>query len=802
MQVFWQDLRYGVRLLAKKPGFTLIAVITLALGIGANTAIFSVVNAVVLQPLPYTESDRLMRWSWQYQEGSIEAVTALEFEFWKEHSDSFDAAFGFAGINSGFNLAGGAEAERVRGVQVSEGFFRTLGINPILGRGFLPEEDRPKGPLAVVISDTLWRNYYGSDPGIIGKAAQINGRPHTIVGVMPPGFQFQSPTDVLLPLQLFADARDNGQNTGVIARLKPGVTRAQAQAEMAQLLPAFLQEYPKHTKADDRGIGLTSYQQSVVGDVSQTLWLLFGAVGFVLLIACANVANLLLARATARKGEMAIRIALGASRWRLMRQLLTESWVLALAGSLAGLLIALWGVPALLTLMPQELPRHAEIHLNFQAVLFAVGVSLLTSLLFGIVPALRATRMDVSETIKAASGRSRAGRLDSRMRGLLIVSEVALSLVLLVGAGLLVKSFIKLRAVDPGFNAQHLTATQISLTSNKYRTTAQVWAFEQQVLERIKAMPGVVSAATASNAPLERGLRMGIAVDGHQIERSIQIRAISPQYFDTLGISLIDGRAFADTDTQASPPVAIVNETLARNYYPERPPVGSQLSTQNKSLQIVGVARDIKEMGLDQSVEPTLYIPIPQIGDGLMSAMNRWFLTAWMIRTSGPIDLTAALRDAVRDVDPQLPIASVRPMTQVINATMSSRQFVLLLMGVFAGLALALTAVGLYGVLSYQVSQRTNEIGVRMALGAQPRDVLKMVIGKGMTLALVGVALGLVAAFALTRLIASWLFGVSATDPLMFAGIALLLASVALLACYIPARRATKIDPMVALRYE
>ncbi|HKS42899.1 MAG TPA: ABC transporter permease [Blastocatellia bacterium] len=802
METLFQDLRYGIRLLMKRPAFTAIAIITLALGIGANTAIFSVVNAVVLRPLPYTDSDRLVQWSWQFEQESISAVTALEFEFWKEHSNSFDAAFGYSGINSGFNFAGGAESERVRGLQVSEDFFRVLGINLSIGRGFLPEEDRPKGPLAIIISDGLWRSYFGGDPNVIGKQAQVNGQSHTVVGILPPGFQFELPIDVLLPLRLAVDLRDNGQNTGVIARLKPGITREQAQAEMQQLLPAFLQAYPNHAKSSDRGIGLTSYQQTVVGDVGQTLWLLFGAVGFVLLIACANVANLLLARATARKGEMAIRIALGAGRGRLIRQWLTESWVLALAGSIAGLLIALWSLPALLALMPQELPRHQEIKLDYQAVMFAIGVSLVTSLLFGIVPALRATRMSVSETIKASSGRNRAGRLDSRMRGLLIVSEVALSLVLLVGAGLLVKSFIKLRSVELGFDPQHLTATQISLTSDKYRTTAQVWNFEQQVLERIASMPGVITAATASNVPLERGLRMGIAVDGRAIDRSVQIRAISHQYFQTLGMSIKGGREFTDSDMQASPLVVIVNETLARSYFPDRDATGSQLTSQGKPRQIIGVVNDIKEMGLDQPVEPTVYIPIPQISDGLTVAMNRWFMTAWMIRTSGPVDLTTALRNAVRDIDPQMPIANVRPMTQVINATTSSQQFILLLMSIFAGLALGLTAVGLYGVLSYAVTQRTSEIGVRMALGAQPVDVLKMIISKGMTLVFTGVALGLAAAFALTRLMASWLFDVSATDPMMFAGIALLLTCVAMLACYIPARRATKIDPMVALRYE
>jgi predicted permease len=547
---------------------------------------------------------------------------------------------------------------------------------------------------------------------------------------------------------------------------------------------------------------LVAYKQSLIGDVSKTLWLLLGAVGFVLLIACANVANLLMARAGARKGEIAIRIALGASRWRLMRQMLTESWLLALGGSLAGLLVALWGVPVLLAFTPKKLPRLQEIGLDYQAVLFAVGASLVTSLLFGAVPAWRATRLDVNEAIKSSSGRSSSSRLDSRVRGLLIVTEVALSVVLLIGAALLIESFITLRAVSLGFDPQQVTTAQVSLTSARYQTTAQVWALEQQVLERLSGQPAVAAAATASNVPLERGLRVGIAIEGRPIERSVQMRAISPQYFRALGFSLERGRGFSEADTSTSPAVAIINATLARRYWPDGDPLGRQLSSQGKLWQVVGVATDIKEIGLDQPVEPTVYVPVPQMPNGLMGAMNQWFLTAWIVRTAGPIDLTTALRQAMREVDPQIPLANVRSMTQVINASVASQEFMLLLMGVFGGLALLLTAVGIYGVLSYQVSQRTNEIGIRMALGASARDVLRLVVGQGLRLTLIGVAIGLAAAYGLTRLIAHLLFGVSATDPMTFGLIGLLLTGVALGACFVPARRATRVDPLVALRYE
>ena len=804
MNTLLNDIRYSVRLMVKSPGFTAVAVVTLALGIGANTAIFSIVNAVLLRPLPYPHSERLVRGTWQLETGEIDAVTALVFEYWKDHTSAFEAVAGYSGINSGFNLAGGADPERVRGLQVSEGFFRVLGIDPAMGRGFLEEEDRPGAAPVVVVSDALWRSYFGGDPNLIGKEVQVNGRSRTVVGILPAAFQFEAPVDVLLPLQLKADVRDDGQNTGLIARLKPDVTPAQAQAEVEQLLPAFRIEYPTHLQAGERGMLLAGYRQSIVGDAGKTLWLLFGAVGFVLLIACANVANLLLARASARKGEIAIRIALGASRRRLMRQMLTESWLLALSGSLAGLLVALWSVPALLAFTPRKLPRLNEIGLDHQAVLFAVAASFVTSLLFGIAPAWRATRLDVNQAIKSASSRNSAGRLDSRVRGLLVVSEVALSLVLLIGAALLIESFIKLRAVNLGFDPNQVTTAQASLTSQRYRTTAQVWAFEQQVLDRLTSLPGVVAAATASNVPLERGLRMGVGIEsaGERNTQTVWVRAISPRYFQALKVPMLSGREFNDADTQTSALVVIVNKTLAQRYWSGRDAQSEQISRQGKALQVVGVAGDIREMALDQAVEPTIYIPAPQMPDGLMVAMNRWFLTSWIVRTSGPVDLTAALQQAMKEADPQMPLANVRPMTQVISSSIASQQFILLLMGVFAGLALVLTAVGIYGVLSYQVSRRTNEIGIRMALGAGVGDVLKLVIGQGLRLALMGVAIGVAAAYGLTRLIANMLFGVSATDPVVFAVVALLLTGVALGACFVPARRATKVDPMIALRYE
>jgi putative ABC transport system permease protein len=791
-----QDLRYGLRSLLKRPGFTAVAVVTLALGIGANTVIFSIVNAVLLQPLSYREPDRIVQCG---------AVTTTEFAFWKENNQSFEETAGYAGISSGFNLSGGAEPQRVQGLRVSEGFLRVLGVSPMLGRGFSAEEDRPNGPRVALISDRLWRNYFGSDPDVVGRQAVLNGAGCEIVGVLPPSFRFEVPVDLLLPLQLQANPKDTGNNTGMLARLRPTVTIQQAQAEMDQLQQQFRSQYPAHIRPGDRIVSLVPYKESVVGDVTRVLLPLSVAVGFVLLIACANLANLLLARSAARRAEMAIRVSLGATRRRLVRQLLTESALLALAGGLAGLMVSAWCLPALLAMSPKGLPRLDEIDVNYQVALFAVGLSFLTTLLFGIVPALRATQVDVSESLKSSAGRQGTGRFDLRTRGLLIVAEVGLSFVLLAGAGLLIQTFLNLRGVSLGFDSNNLTTMQLSMTSDRYQNTAKVWEFERQVLDRILASPGVASAATVSSLPMERGLRSGISIvsRAEEIKQSIQIRAISPDYFRVMKIPLLGGRGFTEADTRESAPVVIINEALAREYWPGLDPLEDQVSAfGGQKRRIVGVAGDIKEMGLDQPVAPTMYLPVPQMPDGLAVMMHRWFLTSWVIRTDGRVDLSAALREAVREVDPQMPVATIRPMGEVIGASIALQRFLMLLMGCFAGLALTLTAVGLYGVLSYQVSQRTHEIGIRMAMGAQEGDIFKLVVGQGMMLVLVGVMIGLAGALAMTRLISSLLYDVSATDPLTLAIISLVLAGIALLACYIPARRATKVNPVVALRYE
>ena len=801
-----QDLRFGLRMLVNQPGFTFVAVLTLALGIGANTAIFSVVNAIVFRPLPYLQAHRLVLCGWQWRPNgeTNSSVTNTEYTFWKDSSHSFVEAAAYAGVGNGVNLAGSGEPVRVRGMRGTEGLLRVLGVSTARGRFFSPEEDLPNGPRVTAISDGLWRNAFGADPDIVGKVIQLDGESTTVVGVLPANFHFEGNVDLITPMQMRANPRDQGHNTGMIARLAPSVNIHQAQAEMEQLLEPFRQAYPKHIGPQEAGVRLLPYQEALVATVSNTLLLLFGAVGFVLLIACVNVANLLLARASSRTGEMAIRTALGASRARLLRQMLTESVLLAVAGGIAGVLVALWGVPLLLTLAPADLPRTAEAGVDGQAVLFALGLVLLTSFLFGLAPALRAARIDIGETLKAGAGRRGISSLDNRFRGLLVIGEVALALVLLIGAALLVQSFLRLRAVDVGFNPRDLTALQVSLTSTKYQTTAAAWRFQQQVLEHLAAEPGVVAVATSSSLPLERGLNLYLGVKGRDPNtgRSLECRPVSPGYFRTLGMTLQRGRFLAESDGAASTPVVVINASLARLFWSDEDPVGAVLTSGDQAFQVIGVVRDINDQGLDRAPKATLYMPMPQVPNGLTAAMNRWFLTTWLVRTSGAADTHTALRAAIRETDPQMPVASIRSMTDVMSGSIASQRFLMLLMGLFGGLALILTTVGIYGVLSYQVSQRTQEIGIRIALGARPASVLRLVVGRALGLALLGVVLGTAGAYGLTRLLTSLLFGVSATNPAAFVGVPVLMLAAAFAAGYIPARRATKVDPMIALRYE
>jgi putative ABC transport system permease protein len=813
MNKLWQDLRYGVRLLSKRPGFTLIAVLTLALGIGANTTIFSVVNSVLLRPLPYHDSERLvMIWQTFLKEGWPQVpVTALDFADIKAQSRSFDEMATAFLDKEDYSLTGAGEAEQVSGMAISANLFDLLGAQPALGRNFLADEDQTAHDPVVILSHGLWQRKFGADPQVIGKTINLDSHLYTIVGVMPAGFEFPPPVrrgllnvsasrDLWVP-HVIAQPNRNSHSLAVIARLKSSVTIAQADAEIVTIAQQLEQQYP----ATNSGTGafLSSMHAQVVQNVRPALWLLLGAVGFVLLIACANLASLLLTRATARRREMAVRAALGANRSDLLRQLLVENLLLAIAGGGLGLLLALWGIDLLRALNLGNLPRLAEVGIAPRVFAFTALVSLLTGLLFGLAPALHASRVNLSESLKL-SARSLAGAASGRLRSLLVIAEVALALVLLVGAGLLIRSFDHLMNVDPGFDSHNLLTAGIRLPGLRYPNDAEIAAFNQQLVQRVERLPGVVSVGTVNSLPITGfQAKTGIFIEGRPAATSIaelpmvNQRVVSPGYFKTMGIRIVKGRAFSDEDRRDTLRVALINEALAQRYFADEDPIGKRIKIDSEEApwsQIVGVVGDVRHAGLTEKIEPETFVPYTQ---------DSWPVMALVVRTTNdPARLAAAVRDEVWAIDKEQPVFNVKTMDEILANSLAAQRFNLILLGSFAAVALLMATMGVYGVSTYAVNQRTHEIGVRMALGAQAGDVLKLILYWAMRLMLAGIASGLVAAFALTRLMESLLFGVSATDSLTFLVITLLLTGVALVACFVPARRATKVDPMVALRYE
>jgi putative ABC transport system permease protein len=805
----WQDLRYGARMLIKQPGFALIAVVTLALGIGANTAIFSLVNAVLLRPLSYREPDRLVSvQGTNPQKGfKIDRVSPADLADWREQNSVFEQLA--ASRDAQYNLTGRGEPELIFGYRFSADFFQLLGVNPILGRTFLPEEDRPGSPRVVVLSQRLWQRRFGSDPNIIGQAITLNGEPYTVIGVMPPGFQHPKLTELWTPLaldpSLMSDRRQRFLN--VVARLRPGITPARAQAQMEQIARRLEQQYPEtNTGQKVRVIGL---RENSVRDVRPALLLMSVSVGFVLLIACANIANLLLARATARRKELAIRLALGASRFRLMRQFLTESMLLSVLGGLCGLLLTFWSASSLLTLAPNNIenlniPKVEEIPIDGRVLGFSLLLSLLTGVVFGLAPAWRAAQPELTARLKEEGQSSATGSRGRRLQHLLVVAEIALALTLLIGAGLMIKSFLRLQQGTLGLDPRNVLTVQVFLPQYKYADHQKRRGFVQSVSQRLEALPGVQSVGAINWLPLS-GFWNSIpfTIEGRPLpkpgeEPEADDRIITPHYFQTMGVRLIQGREFTDQDRKGAPQVAIINETLARRFWPNENPVGKRLnlsdSTRGTWWEIVGVVGDVKAFGMDRETHADIYRPYPQIPFPIM---------AFTVRTSAdPLSLVTAVRNEIWAVDKDQPLFKVLSMEQLAAESITLRRVSMLLLGTFAVAALILAALGVYGVMSYSVTQRTQEIGVRMALGAQTADVLRLVIRQGMKLVISGVALGLAASFGLTRLMERLLFEVGATDPVTFAVIAVLLTAVALLACYIPARRATKVDPMIALRYE
>jgi putative ABC transport system permease protein len=799
LETLWKDLRYGARTLLKQPGFTLIAVLTLGLGIGANTAIFSVVNAVLLRPFPYRAPERLVI----LQDRGSSGASYPNFADWRAQSKVFDSISAVRG-NESYNFTGAGEPERVQGRIVSAEFFSTLGIEPVLGRDFVAEEDRQGAGPAAILSYGFWQRRFGADRGVIGKQLTLNNQSFTVVGVTPANFQYGTEADVTVPIGLSAERfRKRGADPGVevVARLKPDVSQRQAEAELNLIAEGLEQQYPESNKG--RRVLLTPLHESFVGDVRQPLLILLGSVGLVLLIACANVANLLLVRSSGRRKEMALRVALGAGRWRIIRQLLTESVLLAMSGAALGVLLAFWGTSFISSQLPDGIPRLQEARVDAPVLVFTLALSLVTGLLFGLVPALQSSRPNLTEGLKEGERGSSGPR--QRLRSVLVVGEVALTLTLLVGAGLLIQSFRRALQVDPGFEAQNLLTMQVSVNNSEGQ---QVANFFEQLQQKVSNLPGVKSVAVSNGLPFGVANFPTFIIEGRpQTENKPSgIRyTVSPDYFQTLGIGLVRGRLFTAQDTRESPQVVVIDEVLARQYFPDEDPIGRRLkqSPDSPSLEIVGVVRHVENQSLDRQgkVPAQFYTNFNQIPlQSLPGSVRRINL---LTRTEvEPLSLASAVRGQVAALNKDQAVFNVRTMEQIVTQSVAPRRFSMLLLAVFAAVALLLASVGIYGVMSYVVAQRTHEIGIRMALGARGRDVSWMVIGMGMKLALAGVALGLMCALAMTRVMETLLFGVSATDPVTFVAIALILTGVTSLACFVPARRATKVDPIIALRYQ
>jgi putative ABC transport system permease protein len=810
MTPLWQDLRYGLRVLTKSPAFTLVSILTLALGIGANTAIFTVVYGVLLRPLPFPEPDRIVQLAESYKQQTDElSLTAPQLKRLQEYGDRFEHIAGYTSV--GYNLAAGTGAEHLRGLPVSASYFSVLGIQPALGRDFTPDDDHGDGQRVAIISYSLWARRFGADPSQIGQKILLNGEPFTLIGVMPRGFSpiaaatdlpNSGAADVWTPLALVAKTAGSGENVGVLARLKPGVTTAQLQAQMNIVTQDFRREYPGDI-GKELVISFLPYRKMIGAEVRPYLLVLLGAIGFVLLIACANVANLFLARGGLRGREIAVRIAMGASRWRLFQQLLTESMLIALAGGAVGLLVAYLGLGSLLAVAPTDLPRASDIHLDGWVFAFTFFVSLLTGVLFGLAPALEASRTGINEALKEGAGRASAARGRVLLRKLLIVGEFAISLVLLTGAGLMIATFSKLLRSDPGFNPHGMLSVQFWLIGSKYNSTAQIEAFNRAAVQRLESLPGVDAAAIiAAGLPLERGGNNGFHLSNSADWNNADYREITPGFFRAMGIPLRQGRVFSEADSETANRAVIINQAFADRYFPSRSPVGEHIILGKTICEIVGVVGDVKSY-LDQPAPPTTFVPAAQASYGTSALFEGWFPRSIVLRANvDPLSLSRAVHDAVAAVDPIVPTGSVRSMDQVLSHSLALRNFMMFLLSLFAALALILATVGIYGVISYAVSQRTREIGVRMALGARPGDVLRLILGEGLKLVLAGAALGILFALVATRFIATMIYGVSASDPLIFFSVITLLVVVSLAACYVPARRAMRVDPIVALRYE
>ena len=818
----WQDVRYGARMLLKTPGVSIIVIIALALGIGANSAIFSVVNAVLLRPLPFDQPDSLVFLNEKSPVLDEMSISYPNFTDWRAQNQSFEK---MGVYNRGsYNLTGAGEAERIVTAQMSADLFSVLRVNALHGRLFTNDEDKPGAAPVVILSYGLWQRRFGGQTSILNQAITLNGKSYTVIGIMPQSYAYPTRAEMYVPVGQLSDQpgwQQRGNHPGLygVARLKPGVTIEQADADMNTIAVNLEKQYPDSNPGNR--VRLRPLMEIFVVDVRRALWVIFGVVGFVLLIACANIANLLLARATARKKEMAIRTAVGASRRRIVQQLLTESVLLSLIGGAIGLVLARWGVDLILYMSPDAIPRSREIGLDWTVLAFTIGISFLTGILFGLIPAIQAGEVDVHETLKE-TGRGTTGR--QWLRSSLVVLEVATTLVLLIGAGLLIRSFYLLQKVNPGFSHEHLTSFSVSLPEKKYANQEARSTFYNTLLENVRALPGVESAAAASGLPLgNNGWQTSFTVDGQpppERDRTPLMEAcvVTPDYFRAMNIPVLRGRVFTDRDDRshlagqdlsklnenlreiAGLKSIVIDEEFAKRHWPNEDPIGKRVRIggadhDNPLLEVIGVVGRVKMESLNQNSDRVQgYMAFNEIPFGDMTVLIKG--------ASDPNQLISSVRNTVKSIDPDQPIYNPLTMDEIRADSVAGERLNLTLFSLFAGIALVLAIVGIYGVMSYSVTQRTHEIGIRMAIGARPRDVFTMILGHGMKLALIGVVIGLVGAFALTRLMATMLFGVEPTDATTFAGISLILITVALLACYLPGRRATKVEPTISLRYE
>jgi predicted permease len=821
METFLHDLRHSLRMFWASRGFTAAAVAALALGIGANTAIFSVVNAILLKPVPFPDPDRVVVFMNTSPEGSGGGASPAKFQHWRAQNSVVEDVAAFrTGV---LNLTGNGFPEQLKSAEVSADYFRLFGAPAILGRTFSSEEDLPHGDKVVVLSHPFWRRRFGGNAQIIGKTISLSGSPYVVIGVLGPRFdigEFLPTPDVWTPFQLDPNTKDQGHYFQAAGRLKPGVALSQAQARLKLSADEYRRKFPNALRPKD-GFSVEPFREVVVGNVRSSLLVLLGAVSFVLLIACANVANLLLARAVGRRREIAIRAAIGAGRGRIIRQLLTESVLLSLGGAVAGLALGMVGIRALLAINTAGLPRVGEngslVALDWRVAAFTVMVAVGTGMLFGLIPALHSSRVELSSALKESSGRSGSGFRQNKTRTVLVVSEIALAIILLVGAALLIRTSVALAGVNPGFDAAKVLTMRMSLTGQRFLQTASVELLAREGVERLRALPGVVNAAATCCIPLEGGYGLPFVIVGRPLEQGPfhgggGFTPISPSYFDVFKIPILRGRAFTERDDASGERVVIINQAMARQFWPKGDPLADQLWIAKGSgvsematdtpRRIIGISGDVHDGGLNRDPRPVMYLPNAQVPDAFNALNVRLIPIAWVVRTRGePYAMASAIQEQLRQAS-GLPVSDIRSMEEIISRSTSRQRFNMWLMAIFGGTALLLAAIGIYGLMAYSVQQRTQEIGIRLALGAESGDVRRMVVFQGMRLSLVGVVVGIGAAFGLSRLLASFLFGVKANDPLVFVAIPILLSAVALFAVWLPARRATEIDPVDALRYE